>query len=627
MEVAMGTGEPSLEGWLRRTRTSKPAGRRAATAVLFIASCLGALATMLVLSARTDPPRLAVAASAVVDDTGAAQIVEAIDYRYTWSASQGSGGRTGFLHVLSDSGSHAVPRLVDVTADVPIEVVGAPQGNDLAVRVASPAGGRGGPRRASLSGLHGYQMRSVVSLVAPDGHLTWDVLGGGWDDDVSGVAARLVGPWQWETPRCRVAGVAPGFSCTVRQGRDGELVVASHRLPAGARLTVTALRGAGVIRPDKRFVPVPEIGPPDPLRWWSNPPVLGGIVFLSALLPGLALGRVLRRLGRDMVPVGGLDPSIVPGPGGGRSDPGGERVDDTRIASMATPVPEPPQGLEPWQGALLRNEAPDDASRLAWFIGHLAQGQLSFVRERGRDGSEDVVLVRSVAKTTSSDGLDETLDLAFAGRARARIGRPDRDFAAAWRTLEPLQLAWLLDSGLSDPDRARRVRKWRNRVGLVAVPLGILAMFAAIFFGMLGPIGGVALPALAGICGLTLTFVLRVWELNVRTSLGSTWWVRTEAFRRFLSGCGVEDVIGIADRGELGAFTAWAVALDVTEHWTSTVAAAGLPTDTPELDTSLSTPDLMRALRAVVYQADAQAEEGRRSRERRQAARAAKERR
>jgi len=623
----MRAGDSARDGWWRRARRSKSARRRSAIAVLVVASIAGAIGIMFFLAMREDPPRLAVAASAVVDESGTARVVEMIDYRYTWSSSQGGSGRTGFLHVLSNSGSLGLPRLIDVAADVPVEVADAPQGDDLAVRVATPTEKGQDSRHSWLTGDHTYRIRSKMPLVTTGGHLSWDVLGRGWDDEIAGVAARLVGPWQLLAPTCKVVGVGPGYSCSVRSERIGELVVAAPRLPAGARLTVAARRGAAVTRPAARPVRVPDIGESDPLHWWQKPLLLGGLVLVAALLPGLVLGRVLRRLGRDVAPVRGFDPTNLPEPGGSPGVPGGVRVDDARLAAMATPVSAPPQGLEPWQGAVIRSEAPDDLSRIAWFLGRCAPGRLSFTRERGRDGAGDLVLVRSGPEATSTTGFDETLDLAFAGRSRVRLGRPDRDLATAWRTLEPLQLAWLLDAGLSDPHRARRVRTWRRTGALIAYPLFLLAVFATIFVGALGPLGGVALPVLAGLCGVALTFVLRAWELDVRTSLGSTWWVRTEAFRRYLAECDVADVIGIAERGQLAFFTTWAVALDVTAHWTATVAAADLPDDTAGLDLARSAPELLQAFRAVVYQADAQAEESRRSRERRQADRAAQARR
>jgi len=76
------------------------------------------------------------------------------------------------------------------------------------------------------------------------------------------------------------------------------------------------------------------------------------------------------------------------------------------------------------------------------------------------------------------------------------------------------------------------------------------------------------------VAGAGLAAVVRARELRVRTPSGCELWLRVESFRRFLAGPQAQHLEAAAQRGVLGQYTAWAVALGEITRWSRVVAAS-----------------------------------------------------
>jgi len=64
------------------------------------------------------------------------------------------------------------------------------------------------------------------------------------------------------------------------------------------------------------------------------------------------------------------------------------------------------------------------------------------------------------------------------------------------------------------------------------------------------------------------------WELLVRTTAGSSMWLRVESFRRFLAESEAHHAEEAAQRGVLRDYTAWAISVGEIDRWAAAIRAS-----------------------------------------------------
>ena len=173
------------------------------------------------------------------------------------------------------------------------------------------------------------------------------------------------------------------------------------------------------------------------------------------------------------------------------------------------------------------------------------------------------------------------LDRAFSGRDRLALGSYDPAFAAGWTRVGEVLEAEQKSSGLWDlasEKRARRVQWLGLLVGLVGVAI---ALAGAALAG-----GSVAVPLLLAAVGGVLAGIgaaafLRGWELRVLTPEGSAAWLQVESLRQYLAGSPQAAIDTAVATGQVGRYTAWAMALGEADRWAELARTAAGPGRAP----------------------------------------------
>lgn len=502
---------------------------------------------------------------AEIGGDGDARIVEAIDWDF---------GPTAHHGIFRD-----VPGL---QPDAPVSVSSATAPDDVQlsgsslqtrIRIGDPA--------RTIRGRHRYIIGYPLGGVAPDGRLAWDAVGTSWPVSVAEVEIHAVAPFQLLDVRCVQGAAGADNPCDVSQPEPGHLVARADALSSAEGVTLYGTAGRRLAAAPG--LPAPPSGlPDDPGTGVLLPGLLATAVALAGAAPA---SRLVRLAGRERVATGGSADAAWGGTGGE------VRIDADKLASLATIEFVPPSELTPAQGGVVLAEAVHREHQVAWLIGAAIDG---YVELEG-DGSH-LTLVRLPRRDGSAA---YTLDTAFAGRERLRLGTYDERFARAWEAVGGELAAWQRSCGLWDPAGERRrilVRVLGCVValaGLVVAGVGgaIANRWGAAWLALV-PFG--ALPAGAG-----LAAAVRAWELRVRTAAGSGLWLRVESFRRFLAGSEAHHADEAAKRGVLREYTAWAVAVGEIDRWSRVVAASGAARDPAAVHYATIAPSLYTATSAT----------------------------
>jgi uncharacterized membrane protein YgcG len=497
-------------------------------------------------------------AGAAIGSDGRAGVVEVIDYDF------GTQHRHGIFRDVPGVSPDA--RVAVSSATAPSDMTLEDLGYAMRIRIGDP--GR------TISGRHRYKVAYPLDNVAPEGRLAWDAVGTQWPVGVGNVEVHLVAPFAFDQLRCVQGEAGSQRPCGITQPEPGHLIATIRTLPAGQGATLYAAGGRRLeVAPG---LPVPASGRPADA---TSGAFGAGLVAAAAALAASALTSwLVLRVGRERVVRGGrVDAGSAGAPpaGGTVRDPrtgrtirtGEARVDAAKLGSLASVEFSPPAALTPAQGGVVLAEAAGQDQRVAWLIGAATDGYLD-IEQVG----EQLTLVRRSRRDESS--VSRTLDTAFDGRERLTLGTYDPRFAAAWREIGEELAAWQRTSGLWDPagDLHRKLAWVLGAVvvvgGLVIAGLGGAAASRWSWVWL-------ALVAWGGLlAGAGLAALVRGWELRVRTPWGCELWLRVESFRRFLAGPQAQDLEEAANRGVLGEYTAWAVALGEIDRWSRVVAAS-----------------------------------------------------
>jgi hypothetical protein len=492
-------------------------------------------------------------AGATLHPDGSAAITEVIDYDFG-----------------SAQGKHGIYRDVPGLDPGSAIKVSSPDGPSNLTILATPPDARSYPATRlrigdpaqTVSGRVQYLIDYELPGIAPNGALAWNAVGTGWTVPIKHTTVEVAAPWELTDVRCVRGGAGSTDSCPVSQPQPGHLVADGGALDPGQGVTIYASRGTALAA-------APELSPPTGSAPSENgtglvAPALLGVI--GALLGALPTSWAVRRRGRERVGVGGAADAAF---GAGTA---GERLADSEeLSAMATIEFAPPEDVTPSQGGVLLAESVRPEHKVAWLVSEAIDGSIAIDQEDRRH-----VSLRRLGFGDPSAA--PVLDEIFHGESEIELGRYDPAFARGWSTLGHDLQNWMRTSGLWDPAGDRR----RTRVRLVGIGVAVIGLAVAVlaaFWGAThGPVALIGLVIGALAAGAGLAMAVRAWELRVRTPLGSSLWLRTESFRRFLAASEAYHAEQAAARGVLREYTAWAVAVGEIDRWTRAMAgAANIP--------------------------------------------------
>jgi hypothetical protein len=540
--------------------------RRRVDAILLAVAVLVVGGAAAVGAALGDGERItAMWVGAQIGGDGDARIVEAIDWDF------GPTAHHGIFRDVPGLRPDAAVSVSSATAPADVQL----SGSSLQTRIRI-----GDPDR-TIRGRHRYTIAYPLGGVAPGGRLAWDAVGTSWPVPVAEVEIHAVAPYQLQDVRCVQGAAGADNPCDVGQPEPGHLVARADALSAAEGVTLYATAGRRLAAAPA--LPAPPSGAPDdPGTGVLLPGLLAAAVALAGAAP---VSRLVRFAGRERVAAGGSADAAWGGTGGE------VRIDADKLASLATIEFAPPAELTPAQGGVVLAEAVNGDHQVAWLIGAAIDG---YVELEG-DGS-DLTLVRLPRRDGSTA---YTLDTAFAGRERLRLGTYDEPFARAWDAVGGELAAWQRSCGLWDPAGEQR-RIMVRVVGCVVALAGLVIAGAG---GAAANRWGAAWLALVAfgalLAGAGLAAAVRAWELRVRTAAGSGLWLRVESFRRFLAASEAHHAEEAAKRGVLREYTAWAVAVGEIDRWSRVVAASGAARDPEAVRFAAIAPTLHTATAAT----------------------------
>ncbi len=517
-------------------------GRRRLGTVLLLIGVLLVGGVAAIAAVAGDSERVAgLWAGAAIGSDGRAGVVEVIDYDF------GTRQRHGIFRDVPGLSPDAQVAVLSGTA--PSGVTLENLGGAVRIRIGDPS--------RTITGRHRYKIAYSLDGVAPEGRLTWDAVGTQWPVGISNVEVHVVAPFKFEGARCVQGEAGSQRPCDITQPEPGHLVATISTLRAGQGATLYATGGRRLAVAPRLLVPSSGL----PADATSGVPLAALVAAAAALVAAALMSRVVREAGRERV-------ARVGRAGAGSAAAVMEaRVDAAELGSPAAAEFGPPAELTPAQGGIVLAEAVRENHKVAWLISAAAAGYLDI-----EEGGQGVTLVRRPGPDESS--TSRMLHTAFGDRERLTLGAYDPDFAATWQMIGDELAAWQRTSGLWDP--AGDLHRKLARVLGAAAAVGGLAIVG--LGGALANRWGWAWLALVAwgalVAGAGLAAVVRARELRVRTPSGCELWLRVESFRRFLAGPQAQHLEEAAQRGVLGQYTAWAVALGEITRWSRVVAAS-----------------------------------------------------
>jgi hypothetical protein len=290
-----------------------------------------------------------------------------------------------------------------------------------------------------------------------------------------------------------------------------------------------------------------------------------GTATLLALAAAVPTSMLVRRAGREQHWHGGAaDTAFGPPPPPSGAAPGASppapvgRIDEADLHE-----------LTPAQGGIVLKETVVTDHKVAWLIDQAVNGAIDLDDE---DPKNAVLTWKGGARPED----DAILRKMFNGKPTVTLGSYDKDFSAGWSALDSQLDDWKDQSGYWDPAADRR-RAWSIGLGIVGTLLGLVVTIAgAVLVARDTGAGYAVLATGAVLAGVSMTLVVRSWELRVRTMRGTGLWLRVESFRRFIAESEAFHADWAAEHGILREYTAWAVAVGEIDRWARSVQASSV---------------------------------------------------
>ena len=412
------------------------------------------------------------------------------------------------------------------------------------------------------------QHRFVLSYTLPDayldGYLNYSLI----DPDEDPITHRfrvILNGFRLDNSLCSVGDWGTVGGCELVDGPFGqEVVLEPLDRNEGLNLSGFAMITGEVNDIGDVHLPVQES---TPLNWlW---PLIGAL----AVIVGSAL--VMRwSLWRGKNSVGALDPAGAAHPVGGSPV---HRVTDEELRAMTTVEFAAPKGIAPWEGNILLVEHIGWDIQTDWLSSLIGEGLISL------DLSGSGVLLRlEVARNELSDFDRQLVDVLLPGGATERriSDKYDRAFHKQWNAIRKALRDKVASAGWWEHS-TRRLRPPMNAAGAWFLMV-LYALFIVFVDAVVNEVD--ALQVFESSSGKTVyltllsfafAYFLMRGERASRTVVGSSLYLQTASFGRFLEqseGRHVEEAYRL---GVLREYSAWAVVLGHSRAWKKAVRAVG----------------------------------------------------
>ena len=413
-----------------------------------------------------------------------------------------------------------------------------------------------------VSGRHRFVLAFTLADTPMDNSFNLSVIDPGEELETGRFTVVLDG-FRLDDALCSVGDWGEFGGCELVDGEVGQQVV-FEPLPAGAGINlsgaVTVLGEPVGVDPGSTFPPID-----DPSTGWR-----AGLVFLVALGAGILVIRRSIKRGSNEVAAVDAGGAAYPVPGAST-----RRVTDDELLSMATVEFAPPDGVSPWEGRVLLDEAVGTQTVSAWISSQLGSGVLTADE---RDGTV------SLSRTEVAPTVDDlhVLESLVPGGSRTIEKRYSAGFAEVWSEIENR-----LTAQIGSRNWWTRMGSRLSRRGAIGASILVSLLLSFIVFvtgaalratgSSAGSITGNVFAAvgIAAVAGAIIGVVATLSDRAARTATGSAAFLRVESFRRFLAASEATHVEQALERGVLREYTAWAVALGEAEAWERAAQALG----------------------------------------------------
>ena len=458
----------------------------------------------------------------------------------------GTNDRHGHERIIPND--FGVPTNIEASSpDAPAQLDAVDYGYETRIRLGDPD--------VTIDGQHRYVLSyTLPSAQLTTGMLALDIIANKETFETERFEVVVSG-FELTDPTCNVGAFGDVGGCNlVREGDVYRALI--EPLEPGQGITIG---GTIVSITAPADVPVPQMI--ERRSDASRVPLALGVGALGGVA-GLGGFVVARRLGRNEVGGGGAAGAAYGADGGPT-----RMVSDRELESMVTTEFVPPQGLRPWQGAVLLNEQVDTDSVGAWFADQIA---LEVLVLRG----DPEVLAPGPRLSQAPADVQELVHALFGADEQLELGSYQPRLESLWAAIRLDQL------------RLARESKWWKKFGPGEVPRFPTALSATVVVA--GAVVGVsawqgwlrAWPVALAVGFLVPALVAGANYrklLPVRSANGSGLALRTESFRRFLEASEGQHVEWAWKNGLLREYTAWAVALGAADAWGRAVAHAAVP--------------------------------------------------